>query len=96
MSRLTKFMLALLVINSVASALFLTGTVNISAAPGLYVVFPLAAIFYGMVLICRMLEKDATEFDADKSTNDNHVMPVKRPRNVESFHDREHHKPVAA
>ena len=65
MSRLTKIMLGLTVINSVASALFLTGIVNISSVPGLYVVFPLAAIFYGMFLICWMLEKDVAEFDAE-------------------------------
>ncbi|HTX22302.1 MAG TPA: hypothetical protein VMD27_10675 [Candidatus Aquilonibacter sp.] len=58
-------MLELTIINCVTSALFLTGIVNVSDAPGFYVTFPLAAILYGMFLICRMLQKDVVEFDAE-------------------------------
>lgn len=93
MSRLTKIMLGLTVINSVASALFLTGIINVSAAPGLYVVFPLAAVFYGMFLICRMLEKDVVEFDAEHC---GHAAPEIHPHNVESLHGHDHHESIAA
>jgi ABC-type nickel/cobalt efflux system permease component RcnA len=93
MSRLTKTMLALLIINIVASVLFLTGLVNVSFFPGLYVVFPLVAIFYGMFLICWMLEKDVVEFDAE---HHKHVAPEEHPHNIESLHDHDHHEQIAA
>jgi ABC-type nickel/cobalt efflux system permease component RcnA len=94
MSRLTKIMLGLTVINSIASVLFLSGIVNVSAAPGLYAVFPLAAIFYGMFLICRMLEKDVAEFDAERHDH----KPAEHPRNIEPLHnhDHDHHESIAA
>ncbi|HTV75704.1 MAG TPA: hypothetical protein VMD57_01810 [Candidatus Baltobacteraceae bacterium] len=93
MSRLTKIMLELTVINSVASALFLTGIINVSAAPGLYVVFPLAAVSYGMFLICRMLQKDVVEFDAEHRA---HTAPDIHPHNVEHLHGHDHHESIAA
>ena len=92
MSRVTKIMLALTVINSVASVLFLTGIVNVSSLPGLYVVFPLAAILYGMFLICRMLEKDVAEFDAEHHDH----APEVYPDNIEPLHDHDHHESIAA
>ena len=96
MSRLTKFMLWLLVINVIASALFLTGIVNVSLLPGLYVVFPLAAIFYGMFLICRMLEKDVAQFDAEHSAHQAHIETEAHPHNVEALHHHDHHEEIAA
>jgi ABC-type nickel/cobalt efflux system permease component RcnA len=95
MSTLTKTMLGLTIVNAIASALFLTGIVNISGAPGLYVVFPLAAICYGMFLICRMLQKDVAEFDAEQRAHQNHA-PEEHPHNVESLHDHDHHESIAA
>ena len=96
MSRLTKIMLALLIINSIASVLFLTGIVNINGFPGLYVVFPLAAVFYGMFLICWMLQKNVAAFDTEERTHHNLVLPAKHPRNVQSLHDHDHHESIAA
>ena len=65
MSRLTKSMLALMIINGVASLLFLTGLLDVGSFPGLYVAFPLAATFYGLFLISRIFEKDMARFDAE-------------------------------
>lgn len=96
MSRLTKIMLVLLVVNSAASALFLTGAVNVSAAPGLYVVLPLAAIFYGAFLICLALDKEAAKFDAEQRDSHDHIAPDIHPHNVESLHNHDHHESLAA
>jgi len=96
MSRLTKIMLDMLFINSVASALFLTGMVDVSDVPGLYVVFPLAAVFYGLFLVCLALDKEVAAFDADEHTHHDYAAPLEHPHNVESLHNHEHREPVAA
>ncbi len=96
MSRLTKTMLALLIINSVASVLFLTGIVDVSAVPGLYVVVPLVAIFYGAFLICRLLQKDVVEFDAEEHAHHDLAALEGHPHNVEPLHDHDHHESIAA
>lgn len=95
MSRPTKIMLGLTIINLIASALFLSGIVNISGFPGLYIVFPLAAVFYGMFLICRMIEKDVAEFDAEQRAHQNHA-PEEHPHNIEPLHGHDHHESIAA
>jgi hypothetical protein len=96
MSRLTKIMLTSLIINIVASVLFLSGVVNISAVPGLYVTFPLAAIFYGMFLICRMLQKDVAQFDTEQRKHHDQAVAEKRHELAESFHIHGHHEPMRA
>ena len=96
MNRLTKIMLALLIINSVGSVLFLTDIVNISSYPALYIVFPLAAVFYGMFIICWMLQKHVAAFDTEERAHHNLVLPAKHPRNVQSLHDHDHHESIAA
>jgi ABC-type nickel/cobalt efflux system permease component RcnA len=89
-------MLALMIINSVASVLFLTGIVNITSFPGLYVVFPLAAVFYGMFLICWMLQKIAAESDAEARAHHDPAVPTEHPHNVQSLHNHDHHESIAA
>ncbi len=96
MSRLTKFMLALLVVNSVASVLFLTGMVDVRTVPGLYVVFPLAAVSYGIFLICLALDKEVAAFNADEHTHHDHIGAEIHPHNVEALHGHDHHESIAA
>jgi hypothetical protein len=96
MSKLTKIMLALLVISSVATALFLTGIINVSAVPGLYVAFPLAAVLYGAFLICLALDKEVAAFDAEEHAHHDHIAPEIHPHNVESLHGHDHHESLAA
>ncbi len=96
MSKLTKFTLASLVVSTVAAVLFLTGVINVAAIPGLYVVFPLAAILYGGFLICLALDKEVARFDAEQRAHHDHVLPDIQPHNVESLHDREDHPSIAA
>lgn len=96
MSRLTKITLGLLLINSVASVLFLTGMVEVSGVPGLYVVFPLAAVSYGMFVIFYAFDKAAAAFDADEHTHHDHSAPMIQPHNVESLHGHDHAKSIAA
>ena len=96
MSRLTKFMLAMLIASAVATVLFLTGIVDVNAVPGLYVAFPLAAILYGVFLICLALDKEVARFDAEQRAHHGPAAPDIHPHNVEHLHDRHHHESIAA
>jgi hypothetical protein len=96
MNRLTKIMLGLTIVNAVASALVLTGIINVSDFPGAYVVFPLAAIFYGMFLICRMLQKEVAAFDAEERKHHEPAARDNRSRSSESILGHEHHEPMRA
>ena len=96
MSRLTKFTLVSLIISALAAALFLTGIVDVSAVPGLYVALPLAAIFYGLFVICRALDKEVAAFDAEQRAHQAHVAPGEHPQNVEFLHAHDHHESIAA
>ena len=91
MNRLTKIMLGLTIGNAVASALVLTGIVNV---PRLDVVFPLAAIFYGMFLICCMLQKEIAAFDAEERRHREPTTPDNHSQSAESVHGHEHHEPM--
>lgn len=96
MSRLTKIMLGLAIVNAIASALVMSGIVNSSKFPAFDVFFPLAAIFYGMFLICRMLQKNAAEFDAEERRHHEHTALENHSQSVESNHDHAHHAPMRA
>ena len=96
MSKLTKFMLGALIINSIATVLFLTGIVDVTAVPGLYLAFPLAAILYGMFVICLALHKEVARFNADEFTHHDYAAPDIHPHNVEPLHGHDHDKSVAA
>lgn len=96
MSRLTKTMLALLILNTAAAALFLSGVVDASRVPGLYLTFPLAAIFYGLFLICWMLDREVAAFDAEQHAGRSHPGPDIQPHNVEPLPHSEQEKSIAA
>ncbi len=96
MSRLTKFSLAMLSVNAIASVLILTGVVNVSAVPGLYVVFPLAEVSGGMFLIFHVLEKEAAAFDAEHHVHHDPAVPDQHSEPGEPISGHEHHEPVHA
>lgn len=96
MSRMTKSMLALMIINGVASLLFLTGLVEVGSFPGLYVVFPLAATFYGLFLISRIFQKDMAGFDAERQGPEDQAMPANHFEADDAMPGHEHHEPAHA
>ncbi len=96
MSRLTKIMFGLMIVNAIGSVLILGNIVNVSKFPGLDVVFPLTAIFYGMFLICRMLQKEVAEYDAEQRSHRDQPAPANRSQSVESIHDHGQHEPMRA
>ena len=87
MSRLARTMLGLTVASSIASVLFLSDIVDVSDIPGLYVVFPLAAVFWGMFLLCHSLEKEVARFDEEQRKCRDRPTQDRHSRSVESAHN---------
>ena len=96
MSRLTKILLALTIINFVPGVLFVSGVVGVGKFPGLYATFPVGATLYGLFLISRMLEKEVAAFDAEQRKHEDPATPDHHPEPVEPLHGHEHHEPIKA
>ena len=67
MSKLTKTLLVLAILGFVIGLIFVTGLINVGDAVALYITLPLGAIFFGLFLICKMLDKEAALHDAELS-----------------------------
>jgi len=96
MSRLTKILLALTIINFVPGVLFVSGIIGVGRFPGLYATFPVGVTLYGLFLISRMLEKEIAAFDAEQRAHEDHPTPDHHSEPVEPFHGQEHHEPIKA
>ncbi|HEV2437479.1 MAG TPA: hypothetical protein VG077_15920 [Verrucomicrobiae bacterium] len=96
MSRLTKMLLALTMINFVPGVLFVSGLVGVGRFPGLYATFPVGATLYGLFLISRMLEKEIAAFDAEQRAHEDHPTPDNHAEPVEPLDGHEHHEPIRA
>ncbi len=96
MSRLTKILLALTIINFVPGMLFVSGIVGVGKFPGLYATFPVGATLYGLFLISRMLEQEVAAYDAEQRTHEEHPTPDNHSESVEPLHGHEHHEPMNA
>ncbi|HLX94179.1 MAG TPA: hypothetical protein VKU37_00385 [Verrucomicrobiae bacterium] len=96
MSRLTKILLALTIINFVPGLLFVSGLVGVGGFPGLYATFPIGATLYGLFLISRMLEKEVAAFDAEERAHHNQPVTDHPSEFPGSLHSHEHHEPFRA
>ena len=65
MSKLTKTLLVLSCIGLVSGLIFVTGLVNVGNLSFLYVALPSGAIFFGLFLISKLLEKEVALHDAE-------------------------------
>lgn len=96
MSRLTKILLALTVINFVPGGLFVSGIVGVGKFPGLYATFPVGAALYGLFLISRMLEQEVAAYDAEQRAHAEHPAPDNHSESFEPLHGHEHHELMKA
>ena len=94
MSRLTKMLLALTIINFVPGVLFVSGLVGVGRFPGLYATFPVGATLYGLFLISRMLQKEIAAFDAEQRAHGDHPPPDHHAEPAEPLDGHEHHEPI--
>lgn len=65
MSKLTKSLLVLTILGFVIGLIFVTGVINVGDAVALYMVLPAGAIFFGLFLISKMLDKEVALHDAE-------------------------------
>jgi hypothetical protein len=63
MATLTKKMLTLSIASFIIGLIFVTGIINVQSAADSYVFLPLGAVFFGLFLIFKMLEKEAALYD---------------------------------
>ena len=76
MTKTTKTLLILAAVNLVAGLAFATNLVNVHNATVFYVALPLGAIFLGLFLISRLLEKETALYDAEQR---NVLVALKAP-----------------
>jgi hypothetical protein len=67
MSKMTKALLVLSLVGLVSGFAFVSGVVNVGEAVGLYAALPMGAIFFGLFLISKLLEKEVAIYDAELS-----------------------------
>lgn len=96
MSRLTKMLLALTIVNFVPGVLLVSGIVGVGKFPGLYAIFPVGATLYGLFLISRMLEEEVAAYDAEQRAHEDRAAPDNHPESVEPLPGHEHHEPMKA
>jgi hypothetical protein len=65
MTKTTKNLLILSIVCLVLGLAFVTGIINVQNVVALYVALPAGAIFFGLFMIFRMLEKEALMFDEE-------------------------------
>ena len=69
MSGFTKILSALTAATLIVGFLFDVGVINVDAVPELYVVFPIGASLFGLLLITRLLKREVAAFDAGQRTH---------------------------
>ena len=67
MSKTTKTLLVLAVIGLMSGFAFVTGVVNVGEAVAWYITLPMGAIFFGLFLISKLLEKEVALHDEEQA-----------------------------
>jgi|ERR1043166_465801 ABC-type microcin C transport system permease subunit YejB len=68
MSKTTKTLLVLAVIGLVSGFVFVTGMVKVGDSVAWYITLPMGAIFLGLFLISKLLEKEVALHDMEQAT----------------------------
>ncbi len=71
---MTKAILVLAIVGLVLGILLNTGWVNVGDAVALYVVLPAGAIFLGLFLIIKILEKESAAYDQEHHRSGSHAQ----------------------
>lgn len=94
MSRPTKMLLVLTIINFVPGVLFVSGVVGVGRFPGLYATFPVGATIYGLFLISHMLEQEVTAYEGEQRRHAEHATPDNYSESIEPLQGHEQHEPM--
>jgi hypothetical protein len=65
----TTKLLCISLASLVVGLAFVTGIVNVQNTAAFYVALPLGAVFLGLFLISKLLEKEASLYDAEQRTD---------------------------
>src|SRR5215831_13651256 len=65
MTKMTKTLLVLAAVNLVAGLIFAANLIDVHNASVLYITLPAGAIFFGLFLISRLLEKEIAFYDEE-------------------------------
>jgi hypothetical protein len=65
MTKTTKNLLILSIVCLTSGMAFVTGIINVQNVVALYVALPAGAIFFGLFMIFKMLEKEASFYDEE-------------------------------
>jgi Na+-driven multidrug efflux pump len=69
MSKTTKGLLVVTIVCLVVGGALNTGLVNAHNIDGLYAILPLGAVFAGLFLIVRVLEKESASYDVEQQSH---------------------------
>jgi hypothetical protein len=72
MSKTTKALLILAIVSLVAGFALNTGLVDAKDVDALYAVFPMGAVFAGLFLISKVLEKETARYDEEHRVKEDH------------------------
>ena len=84
MATMTKNLLAICITSLAAGLAFVTGVINVEHAVALYVALPLGAVFFGLFLISRMLEKEVSLYDEEHPAHSAFKKTTTAKANAES------------
>jgi hypothetical protein len=84
MSKATKTLLVLSVIGLVSGMVLVSGVVNVGEAVAWYMTLPMGAIFLGLFLISKLLEKEVALHDAEQALTLASAQKVEGPTPVKS------------
>lgn len=76
MTRTTKVLLVISLVCLAAGVALNSGVVDVRGITALYVILPAGAIFFGLFLLSKMLEKEAALYDEDQRR---HLDLAERP-----------------
>jgi hypothetical protein len=66
MTKMTKTLLVLAIAGIVSGMAFVTGAINASSLVALYTALPAGAIFFGLFLLSKILEKETALYDNEQ------------------------------
>jgi hypothetical protein len=69
MTKTTKVLLLLALAGLVSGLLFVSGSLNSGGLVALHVLLPMGAIFFGLFLLSKMLEKETAQYDEEQRAN---------------------------
>jgi hypothetical protein len=69
MIKTTKVLLLLALAGLVSGLLFVSGGLNSGGVVALHVLLPMGAVFFGLFLLCKVLEKETALHDEEQRTH---------------------------